>query len=156
MRRENTENTKSFIGLKRNRKNRAKQDNSKKENTNKNNLGSFKKIRFKPKKKENSDKSRKINKDNFNFCLTVHATEKDFEDPVKYLEQLWNENKESTGIIKIIPPERWKNFNTKIFNEKILPNLKNNEKTFETRIQTLNELLNGKVTYFINHSIQII
>ena len=146
MRRENTENTKIFIGMKRTRRGRGKSENISKEKENKKQSGSFKKFSDKPNKKEISDLNRKTTEENFKFCYTVYASEKDFEDPVRFIEQLWDENKESTGIIKIIPPENWKVFNQEIFNEKILPNLKNNQKTFETRIQTINELLNGKVS----------
>jgi hypothetical protein len=145
MRRKNTENTKIFIGVKRTRRGRGKSENISKEKENKKYSGSFKNFSYVPKKIENSDLHREISEEKFKFCYTVYASEKDFEDPVRFIEQLWDENKESTGIIKIIPPENWKEFNTQIFNEKILPNLKNNQKTFETRIQTVNELLNGKV-----------
>jgi len=38
-----------------------------------------------------------------NFRLLVYATDKYFINLIKYLENLLNQDKESTGIIKIIP-----------------------------------------------------
>lgn len=148
MRRDKKENQKSLIGLKRKRKNENKQPNKNPNKETHNKGKNSKNFLSVSKQTENSEANKKNYKNNFNFCLTVYPTEKDFEDPIKYFEKLWDQNKESTGIIKIIPPDGWKNFNSKIFDERIYPNIKNKQNTFETRIQTLNELLKGKVKNF--------
>jgi len=134
---------KSLIGVKSGRKKRTLEENPVKEKEKRQNSEKCKKPYEKIVTNTETSLENKIN-----FCLTVFATENDFKDPIKYLENLWNEHKESTGIIKIIPPERWKKINENIFIDRILPNLKNSQKTFETRIQTLNKLFKGKVNKF--------
>jgi hypothetical protein len=80
-------------------------------------------------------------------CLVYHATEEDFKNPIQYIDNLWRKNS-STGIIKIIPPTTWLEYNNKVFNQYYLPKFENSENKLETRIQTLNKLFYGKVNYY--------
>jgi hypothetical protein len=78
-------------------------------------------------------------------CKTVYASESDFKNPIMYFEGLWKEDEENTGIIKIIPPNSWQQNISTIFQKYYLPTFSKSDKKLETRIQSLNRLLSGKV-----------
>src|SRR5689334_13582918 len=71
------------------------------------NLNEINQTSLKSKKKSNSLTG-------FEVCLTVYPTELEFKNPLDYIDNLWKENKENTGIIKIIPPSNWTKINNSI------------------------------------------
>jgi hypothetical protein len=131
-------NNSSLIGKKRTRKLRACMKDYGKTEQKLNNYRKNKKMETKLKKLKNLENPIKI-------CTTVYPTENDFINPIAYLENLWNSNKDSTGIIKIIPPESWKITNSYIFENFYYPNFLRSDKKIETRIQILGSLMKGKV-----------
>jgi hypothetical protein len=76
---------------------------------------------------------------------TISATEKDFKHPLEFFDSLWSPDEDSTGVIKILPPDNWRNVNDYTFQKFYYPNFLKCEKKIETRIQDLNGLLEGKV-----------
>lgn len=73
------------------------------------------------------------------------ASEEDFKNPIELFDRLWNENQDSTGIIKIIPPPDWVELQKQNFEKNFLPRFSDPLKRLLTRKQTLNELYTAKV-----------
>jgi hypothetical protein len=76
---------------------------------------------------------------------TLHATEEDFSNPLKFFDKLWQENEKSTGIIKIVPPEAWIVKQKEHLQTVFKSRLKDPSKKLQTRKQTLNEFYLAKV-----------
>lgn len=88
----------------------------------------------------------KITEDNnLDPCTVYEASEEDFMNPIEFFDNLWKETNRSTGIIKIIPPRKWKERNINLFKEHYYNNFARNAKKMETRIQKLSSLIKGKV-----------
>lgn len=80
-----------------------------------------------------------------NPVLEIKATPQDFINPINFFDKLWKENESSTGIIKIIPPSNWVEFQRGLLNKVYLPRLLDKEKKLYTRKQILNQLYQAKV-----------
>ncbi len=74
-----------------------------------------------------------------------HATEEDFQDPLEMFDRIWSETEDSTGIVKIIPPQKWLDYQKENFKTNYLPKFLDPTKKLVTRKQTLNELYTAKV-----------
>jgi len=74
-----------------------------------------------------------------------HATDQDFTNPLKFFDNLWEENKASSGIIKIIPPSNWVAIQKELINKTYRPRLEDNKKKLFVRKQDLNDLYLAKV-----------
>lgn len=79
-------------------------------------------------------------------CKVVHAKDEDFEDVIGFFESLWSEDTSSTGIIKIIPPEKWVKKQREEMNSTFLPRFRESTKKIVTRKQTLNNLYQANVS----------
>ena len=86
---------------------------------------------------------------NISLCKSIVASELDFKNPINFIENIWEPSEKSTGIIKVTPPESWKKSNSFIFDNFYFPNFKKSVKKIETRIQSLEGLLKGKVSYIL-------
>jgi hypothetical protein len=98
--------------------------------------------------KENQEKSTygELKYSSIPACKTVYATENDFSNPIQFFERIWEKNKCSTGVIKIIPPESWINNNVGTFTN-YLKKFEENDKKLDTRKMNLNKLYMAKVLY---------
>lgn len=82
-------------------------------------------------------------------CRTVIASESDFENPIQFFESIWEKTQNSTGILKIIPPESWKNNYNGSFTS-YLKKFEESDKKLETRKMNLNKLYMAKVLILFN------
>lgn len=79
-------------------------------------------------------------------CLVIHATAEDFENPIAFIDGLWQlRGSEDTGLIKIIPPAQWREKQRLYFEEKLKSKINANDKLLTTRKQTLGLLYEAKV-----------
>ena len=88
-------------------------------------------------------------------CTTVYATEDDFLNPITFFESIWDKNNNSTGIIKIVPPENWKNDYSGVFKNTYLKKFEECDKKLETRKMNLTKLYMAKVNLYYIKSILI-
>ncbi len=74
------------------------------------------------------------------------AREEDFLNPIKFFDGLWELNANSTGIVKIIPPERWVEKQKQHFEKEMKTKIQNPHKKLETRKQILCDLYMARVS----------
>jgi len=104
-------------------------------------------IEYKEQKEKSSN--RDLNYSSIPPCKTVIATESDFANPIQFFESIWEKNQNSTGIIKIVPPESWRsNYNGYFKN--YLKKFEESDKKLETRKMNLNKLYMAKVLILFN------
>jgi len=86
------------------------------------------------------------------------ATEEDFLNPLGFFDKLWEINANSTGIVKIIPPQKWIQKQKQNFENETRQRILNPTKKLISRKQTLCDLYTAKVSKFIPifHSLKII
>jgi hypothetical protein len=82
-------------------------------------------------------------------CKTVVASESDFANPIQFFESIWEKNQNSTGIIKIVPPESWRT-NYNVYFKNYLNKFQESDKKLETRKMNLNKLYMAKVLILFN------
>jgi hypothetical protein len=73
------------------------------------------------------------------------ATEEELQNPLKLFDSLWEKDENSTGLVKIIPPENWVSHEKSHLEKFYKPMLQDPTKKLLTRKQTLNELYLAKV-----------
>jgi len=94
-----------------------------------------------------NEKNSQITK--LNQMESVHvfnATEEDFSNPLKYFDGLWDLKANSTGIVKIIPPEKWVEKQRLQFEKEMKIKIQNPHKKLESRKQVLSNLYMAKVS----------
>lgn len=73
------------------------------------------------------------------------ASEEEFLNPLKLFDSLWENDENSSGLVKIIPPPNWVASQKQLIEENYKPLLLDPQKRLMTRKQTLNELYKAKV-----------
>jgi len=87
------------------------------------------------------------------LCTIVQATEEDLKNPIAFFENLWENNKPSTGIIKIVPPKSWLNQNMKTFSDSYFKRFLESKTKLQIRSQKLNKLYLAKVSLLVIYSV---
>jgi hypothetical protein len=100
-----------------------------------------------------NEKNSQITKlDEIESVQVFNATEEDFSNPLKYFDGLWDLKANSTGIVKIIPPEKWVEKQRLLFENEMKVKIQNPHKKLETRKQVLGHLYMAKVSNLFNFS----
>lgn len=73
------------------------------------------------------------------------ASEEEFLNPLKLFDSLWENDENSSGLVKIIPPPNWVASQKQLIEDNYKPLLLDPQKRLMTRKQTLNELYKAKV-----------
>jgi len=85
-------------------------------------------------------------------CKVFKATFEDFKNPIAFIDKIWQkQSTEDTGLIKIIPPQEWKEKQRKYFENEITTRINAYDKPLTTRKQTLGLLYEAKVGCLFKH-----
>ena len=98
-----------------------------------------------------SDKStRDISLSQLENVSVFEATEQDLLNPLGFFDKLWDANSPSTGIIKIIAPDKWIQQQKLNFDNETRQRILNPNKKLDSRKQTLCDLYTARVSKLIS------